>query len=125
MPCEVKANPIGTSGWTKNNASLVLDHYRLKVGPSSSKHDLLIKSIVREDFGNYTCWAKNKHGETRSEQISVAVLGTVYRLFFFFFFFWVFFSSSFSSSSSSSSSSMSSFSSSSWSSSTSGSFVLF
>ena len=60
--CNVHAHPQATVVWMKNSVELTGDDATL--GRVGHRHTLTIPSITDSDFGNYTCRAKNIHGES-------------------------------------------------------------
>ena len=70
LTCNTSADPAAVISWTKDNLQL----------PSSAKlgmHNstLIIESTVIDDDGEYTCFAKNRQGNT-SSSATVEVQGT-------------------------------------------------
>ena len=61
LVCNVHAHPKATVQWFKN--SIILTDDKIKLEEHGHRHTLTIPSISTEDFGNYTCRAKNIHGE--------------------------------------------------------------
>jgi len=62
LVCNVHAHPQATVVWMKNSVELTGDDATL--GRVGHRHTLTIPSIKDSDFGNYTCRAKNIHGES-------------------------------------------------------------
>merc|ERR1711976_283226 len=62
LVCNVHAHPQATVVWMKNSVELTGDDATL--GRVGHRHTLIIPSIKDSDFGNYTCRAKNIHGES-------------------------------------------------------------
>ena len=62
LVCLVHAQPKATIHWFKNSVQLTEDNVTLeKIG---HKNTLTIPSLSHSDYGNYTCRAKNIHGES-------------------------------------------------------------
>ena len=62
LVCLVHAQPHATIHWFKNSVQLTEDNVTLeKIG---HKNTLTIPSLSHSDYGNYTCRAKNIHGES-------------------------------------------------------------
>ncbi len=62
LVCLVHAQPQATVKWFKNSVELSGEEVTMeKMG---HRHILKIPSMSSKDFGNYTCRAKNVHGES-------------------------------------------------------------
>ena len=62
LVCLVHAQPHATIHWFKNSVQLTEDNVTLEnIG---HKNTLTIPSLSHSDYGNYTCRAKNIHGES-------------------------------------------------------------
>ena len=62
LVCLVHAHPQATVQWFKNSIELTGDD--VKLDRFGHKHTLTIPSVNHADYGNYTCRAKNVHGES-------------------------------------------------------------
>lgn len=62
LVCLVHAHPQATVQWFKNSIELTGDDVKLE--RYGHKHTLTIPSVNHADYGNYTCRAKNVHGES-------------------------------------------------------------
>ena len=62
LVCLVHAHPQATVQWFKNSIELTGDDVKLE--KYGHKHTLTIPSVNHADYGNYTCRAKNVHGES-------------------------------------------------------------
>ncbi len=60
--CLVHAQPQATVSWFKN--SLELTGEEVSMEKIHHRHILKIPAMSSKDFGNYTCRAKNIHGES-------------------------------------------------------------
>ena len=62
LVCLVHAQPQATVQWFKNSIELTDDD--VKVEKHGHRHILTIPTVTHSDYGNYTCRAKNAHGES-------------------------------------------------------------
>ena len=62
LVCLVHAHPQAIVQWFKNDLELTDDGVSLE--RFGHKHTLTIPTLSSSDYGNYTCRAKNVHGES-------------------------------------------------------------
>ena len=62
LVCNVHAHPMATVSWFKDTIKISDDDVDLK--KLGHKHILTIPSLSHQDYGNYTCRAKNSIGES-------------------------------------------------------------
>lgn len=64
LKCSVSAYPPALGGWQKDGKNVVPRPPHLILNKSHNHYILLIKELREEDFGKYTCMAKNMFGMT-------------------------------------------------------------
>ena len=83
LECKVTANPIVYSAWKRNGVELSNSHkYRIEIydeEKSTITISLRIRNLQDQDFGKYTCEAKNKYGRDSEIMILYGMYIAVYR----------------------------------------------
>lgn len=69
LQCNLESHPRSVTYWMKEGGIMVLTNnkYKIEVQPTvlyKVQLQLYIKNLQPEDFGSYTCVAKNSLGET-------------------------------------------------------------
>lgn len=69
LQCNLESHPRSVTYWMKEGGIMVLTNnkYKIEVQPTvlyKVQLQLFIKNLQPEDFGSYTCVAKNSLGET-------------------------------------------------------------
>lgn len=76
LECKISADPQATVTWTKGDMPVPLDS-RVLALVDGDKYILLIKNVLKSDFGIYTCKAINELGQG---EIQIQLSGTEFKL---------------------------------------------